>query len=377
MRIALCLFKYFPYGGLQRDFVKVAGEALARGHEVKVYTMSWQGPVPSGLQVEIVAAKGLSNHARAGHFAKHVAVRLPQECDVSLGFNRQSGLDFYFAADPCLAWQWRHKKAYLGQRWWPRYRHYLQLEQAVFGRESSTRVLLLDAKQQAAIEQSYGTPKDRFIVIPPGIAKPAGRLDKMAARQQVGCVTTDLCLLAVGHDQKRKGIDRTLQAMAALPGEWKARVRLWVIGHEGQAAVHKQAKALSLSSQVTWLGSRDEVYPWMQAADLLVHPAYQETAGMVLVEALANGLPVLVTDNCGYAFHVEQAEAGRLVPGGSLFQQAIYDQALRQALRDVAQGTWQANALHYAQAQELFSMPQRVVDLLENENNDSSPYGQT
>lgn len=365
MRIALCLFKYFPFGGLQRDFAKIAHEALARGHDVKVYTMSWQGPVPEGLQVEIIAAKGMTNHARAWRFAERVAAQLPDACDVSLGFNRQPGLDFYFAADPCLAWQWRQKKSYLGQLWWPRYRRYLQLEQEVFGRESATRVLLLDAKQQDAIQQSYATAADRFILIPPGIAKPERHLDKRVARQQLAVTTNDLCLLAVGYDQKRKGIDRTLQAMAALPNELKARVRLWVIGHTGQAATMQQAKALSLEQRVEWLGSRDDVYAWMQAADLLVHPAYQETAGMVLVEALANGLPVLVTDNCGYAFHVQQAQAGRLIPGGLLFQQATYNQILAEAVTDAVDSVWPANALRYAQTQELFAMPKRVVDLLE------------
>ena len=43
MKVALCLFKYFPYGGLQRDFLRIAKELKARGHEIRVYVQSWQG----------------------------------------------------------------------------------------------------------------------------------------------------------------------------------------------------------------------------------------------------------------------------------------------------------------------------------------------
>ena len=45
MKLALCLFKYFPYGGLQRNFLAIAQELIARGHELTVYTGSWGGNV--------------------------------------------------------------------------------------------------------------------------------------------------------------------------------------------------------------------------------------------------------------------------------------------------------------------------------------------
>ena len=43
MKLALCLYKYFPYGGLQRDFLRILKECQSRGHEVSVYTSEWQG----------------------------------------------------------------------------------------------------------------------------------------------------------------------------------------------------------------------------------------------------------------------------------------------------------------------------------------------
>ena len=48
MRIAFCLYKYFPFGGLQRDFLRIALACQARGHAVRVYTLEWRGEVPEG-----------------------------------------------------------------------------------------------------------------------------------------------------------------------------------------------------------------------------------------------------------------------------------------------------------------------------------------
>ena len=59
MRLALCLFKYFPYGGLQRNCLAVAKELMARDHDVTIYTASWEGVRVEGLQVELINVKGI------------------------------------------------------------------------------------------------------------------------------------------------------------------------------------------------------------------------------------------------------------------------------------------------------------------------------
>ena len=48
MTLAFLLYKYFPYGGMQRDFMRFLEECQARGHEVRVYYINWQGDMPAG-----------------------------------------------------------------------------------------------------------------------------------------------------------------------------------------------------------------------------------------------------------------------------------------------------------------------------------------
>ncbi len=66
MKLAFVLFKYFPYGGLQRDMLRIAVACQGLGHEIHVYTLSWQGDIPAGFQVHQLPARGIRNYVRYG-----------------------------------------------------------------------------------------------------------------------------------------------------------------------------------------------------------------------------------------------------------------------------------------------------------------------
>ena len=64
MQLAFCLYKYFPFGGLQRDFLRIAHACVARGHAVRVYALEWEGEQPDGLEIVLLPARALTNPAR-------------------------------------------------------------------------------------------------------------------------------------------------------------------------------------------------------------------------------------------------------------------------------------------------------------------------
>ena len=47
MQLVFCFYKYFPFGGLQRDFMRIALACQKRGHAIRVYTLEWTGDVPA------------------------------------------------------------------------------------------------------------------------------------------------------------------------------------------------------------------------------------------------------------------------------------------------------------------------------------------
>ena len=167
----------------------------------------------------------------------------------------------------------------------------------------------------------------------------------------------------IGSGFKTKGLDRSLKALAALPRELKKRTRLIAIGQDDPKPFLLQVKALGLSDQVQILKGRSDIPRFLLGADLLVHPAYNENTGTVLLEALVSGLPVLVSAVCGYAHYIAEAEAGRVVPAP--FEQEMFNRMLAEMLADdAARASWGANGLAFADTADLYSMPQRAADVI-------------
>jgi UDP-glucose:(heptosyl)LPS alpha-1,3-glucosyltransferase len=101
----------------------------------------------------------------------------------------------------------------------------------------------------------------------------------------------------------------------------------------------------------------------LAAADLMLHPAYRESAGYTLLEAVVAGLPVLATETCGYAYHIVQAGAGAVCP--EPFAQASLNKMLLDMLKQLPTAQWSANGLAYGAGDSLYTMPQAAADFIE------------
>ena len=170
MQLVFCFYKYFPFGGLQRDFMRIALACQARGHAIRVYTLEWTGDVPAGFEVVRVPVRALSNARRYAKFTDWVEKDLKRRpADRVVGFNKMPGLDVYFAADPCYEEKARTLRNSL-YRMSGRYRHFAAYERAVFAPESRTEILMISSLQQPFFEKHYATPARRFHLLPPGIS---------------------------------------------------------------------------------------------------------------------------------------------------------------------------------------------------------------
>ncbi len=169
MKFAFCVFKYFPFGGISRDLERFVRESIARGHVVRVYTLSWEGPMLEGVDVVVVPAKGLTNHARYAQFARWVAEHLREyPVDLVVGMNKMPGIDVYYAGDSCYEEKSQTQRNWL-YRATPRYRLFSNFERAVFGRDSETEILTISEVQTPLFRRHYGTQWERLHPLPPGI----------------------------------------------------------------------------------------------------------------------------------------------------------------------------------------------------------------
>ncbi len=368
MQLAFCLYKYFPFGGLQRDFLRIALACQTRGHAIRVYTLEWSGEVPRGFEVVVVPVTAFSNARRYERFSGWVQRDLARRpTDRVIGFNKMPGLDVYFAADPCYEEKARTLRNPL-YRLSGRYRHFAAYERAVFAAESKTEILMISQVQQPFFEKHYGTPKSRFHLLPPGIA-PDRRAPANAGEIRVGfrhefvLADDELLLLQIGSGFKTKGLDRSLKALASLPEALRSRTRLIVIGQDEPSLFLRQARSLGVAERVAILPGRSDIPRFLLGADLLIHPAYNENTGTVLLEALVAGLPVLATAVCGYAHYIEEASGGRVVP--EPFAQDVLNATLAEMLTDsAARAAWRANALAFAENADIYSNAERAADLI-------------
>ena len=372
VRLAFFIFRYFPHGGLQRNFLHVAGMCLDRGYEVSVYTLNWVGPKPQGIQVNEVKVSGWTNDGRALQFAKQVPVILKSEkIDVAIGFNKMPGMDINYVADPCYVE--RIKRKYYSWkealvRSTPRYRNFRWLEKSVFEDSDSNKILVLTAQEEQIFRQHYHTPANRLHVLPPGfLPDRVPQVDRetirQAWRQKLGLSDDQFSLLLIGRAFQTKGLDRAMKAIAALPENLRQQTRLLAVGDPRTTWFKGLARWLGVYDQILWLPCRDDISEIMACADALIHPARADITGGVILEAMATGLPVLTTEVCGFASLVNSAKAGMVLP--SPFDQQNLNEALRDFMISNQKDEWGKNGQKFLDQKDFQQHFQMVVDILE------------
>jgi glycosyltransferase involved in cell wall biosynthesis len=153
----------------------------------------------------------------------------------------------------------------------------------------------------------YGLSPDRVVTIRNGWSgKPLPRKTTRPLKTKI--------LICIANFREEKGHSVLLEAFARLQSVPFAS-RLVLLG-DGPLRVRleEQVKRLSLSGKVDLAGVVADIWPHLAAADILVLPSLSEPLGMVVLEAMAAGLPVVATDVGGVPELVEDGVTGRLVP---------------------------------------------------------------
>ena len=371
-QVAFSVFKYFPYGGLQLDLMRMALEFRGRGIGVMIFCMIWDAPPPpDGIEYRELPVKGLSNHRKARRFEKKLAGELARGNFLAhVAFNRLTPADWYFAADMPFVESVRRG---FFEKMLPRYRTFAAMEKAVFEPQSQTRIFCITQAQQAAYQRIYGTPDRRIVQLPPGINRNFAdglklREDRDEVRSEFHTGEDDFLLIQVSSAFRTKGVDRSIAALAALPESVRERTKLLVVGRGKIRAYAALAERCGVAEKVMFAGARDDVPRLLAAADLMIHPARNEATGTVLLESLACGTPVLCSGNCGFAPLVR--EAGNPVLPGK-FRQKLLNRTLMLTLSTPGRvEELQREAENYGANGDFYRRAEVAVDrILENGGN--------
>jgi len=214
----------------------------------------------------------------------------------------------------------------------------------------------------------YGTQWERLHPLPPGIDRSrrasADRADiRCAFRREFQIGDDERLLLFVGSGFIKKGLDRAIEAFAALPDALRRASRLFVVGEDNAKPFEKRIARLGLTDRITFFSGREDVPRFLFSADALLLPAYDENTGTVILEAMIAGLPVLVTENCGYAQYVEQANAGLIVH--IPYEQLALDDKLVELLTSPERDRWRQNGIAFGNRPDIYRLVETAVDRLE------------
>jgi D-inositol-3-phosphate glycosyltransferase len=189
------------------------------------------------------------------------------------------------------------------------------------------RVIAATIAEVTQLRFLYKANASKLVVIPPGVDVchfypiPADE-----AKMYVGLKPNDRMVLYVGRIEPLKGVDTLIQAMSCLQWKEERPVHLAIIGGDPAASPRKRSAEmarlqklcddLSVGQTVVFLGKRDQdkLPYYYSAAELVVMPSHYESFGMVALESMACGTPVVASEVGGLAYLVRDGETGFTIP---------------------------------------------------------------
>jgi D-inositol-3-phosphate glycosyltransferase len=183
---------------------------------------------------------------------------------------------------------------------------------------TADRIICAGEHERQVLVELYGADPCRTAVVPCGVDLHRFRpLDRAACRRSLGLAENPVVLF-VGRVEPLKGIDILVEAMAQIE---RRDARLLIVGGDTQAAeeirrLHDRARALGIGERIAFTGAVDqaELPCYYNAADVCVVPSFYESFGMVAVEAMACGTPVIASRVGGLATTIRDGETGYLIP---------------------------------------------------------------
>ncbi len=218
------------------------------------------------------------------------------------------------------------------------------------------RVLSTTPKDKVQLIRLYDAVSDKIGVVPCGVDLNLFRpLDMAVARRRLGFALDHPIVLFVGRFDSVKGIDRLVTAMTYL--RRRDSLRLVLVGGDGLASpatqrLQKQVRDLGLQDAVTFAGRivQDRLPPYYSAADVLVVPSLYESFGLVGLEALACGTPVVATPVGAMESILQEGRTGQVVTEAapSLFADAIEAFLPNKARKAVSAADIRASVLQFS-----------------------------
>lgn len=394
MRILLLSGVYPPQiGGPSEQTRQIAGALSERGHEVLVITRGEPRDERAGFRIrcvggdrhaglvgkvrgnvwvfreiarEIVAFRPQVVHAQTADYLALYAVVTARRLGVPTllkyaGSTTVEGLSH--GADAVCQGRLQHmrrrtRRAFLRAR-----------ERLVLG--LFDRVWVTTPTYARDLEATFAVPPRKLWLHPNFIAlEPFAAIARERDLEGVSFANEDaeVRLLMVSRLKPHKGVHLAIEALARLPDE---QYTLQIVGDgppEYEKYLRERARALGVSHRVVFRGAvpPDQVASVYRSSDLFLLPSYEEAFGIVLLEAMAAGVPVVASRVGGIPDVVEDGVSGKLVPPGDpeALARAIWESSADPGQRKLRTATAREHAARFSLEQGIGALTDRYEQLV-------------
>jgi UDP-glucose:(heptosyl)LPS alpha-1,3-glucosyltransferase len=327
LRIAVVTPELHRTGGTERATAELLA-ALAREHEVCLYSSHGSGEDGARVchhRVPVLPGPGITRHLNFLVAASLAVWRGEQrhgayDCVYSPGPNcaqvnvstawfcqeRQRDLLRTGRFQPAPAtWEDRlrgwHRALYANS--------YAQLESWFYASRRLEKVICPAEVVRRDLMDCYRVLPERLVVAHSGVDAESFNRERRRelrepARKELGLGPADFCFLFVGTDWVRKCLLTVLDALARVPG-----ALLYAVGPYDPASYQRYAERSGVAGRVRFPPRRADIVAYYAAADAVVAPSFYEPFGMVPLEAVACGVPVIITRQMGVAEVLDEESA--------------------------------------------------------------------
>jgi UDP-glucose:(heptosyl)LPS alpha-1,3-glucosyltransferase len=315
VKLAIVRQRYNPFGGAERIVSRVLPHLEKSDTEVTLITRRAEGW--GARRVLRVDPFFIGNLWRDWSFARAARKAWRREAfDVVQSHERIAGCEVYRAGDGVHR-QWIEIRRKTGSVWQnlgislnPYHAYVCAAEKEMFEHPRLRAVICNSRMVREEIRRAFRIAPEKLHVIYNGVdlehfhPRERERL-RGAARAELGCRPRETVFLHVGSGFARKGLGAAIEALAAARNE-----AFWLVAVGRDRDVKKfqrQARAAGVERRVRFAGGQEDVRPLYAAADCFILPSRYDPFPNTALEALAMGLPAIVSSRCGAA---EVIEAG-------------------------------------------------------------------
>lgn len=316
-RISLAIENFNPRaGGAESYAVAMANRMIEKGWEVHLFGKSWDGNPPQAIFHQIDIPRWLPAFWQILSFAvKHRKQVKKNVFDVVLGFGNTIDMNVYQSHGGVHAYS-TYRKTFSERVWIKRKikqllcllslknwaRHWI--ESAPFRMNPYPKLIAISDMIKRDMVNAYRCKPENIQVIYNGVDttrfnSQLSQPHRRTIRQRHHIHDDDVVFLFTSFSLKKKGFIVLLEAVSQMKKKATHAIKLLVVGKNMTQQIEKKVARLSIVDHVIFAGPRADMVPYYGAADVFVLPTYYDACSLVVIEAMACGLPIITTEYNG------------------------------------------------------------------------------